>query len=121
MTAVPTHGTQLGELMKKIGGNAIEAIVEDGLAKEMRAGLELAGRQDRARGSWPSPRGVPMPEAPWPTTHDAMLKYLLLKARDCITAGMGENEAMLQLAVHAWYEGGIANYDRGQRDARRDR
>lgn len=35
-----------------------------------------------------------------------------------VDAGMDPQTAAWQLAVHSWFEGGIENYDRGQRDAR---
>ncbi len=50
-----------------------------------------------------------------------MLRYLLIKAEKSIAAGMDQRTALLQLAVHAWFEGGIENYDRGQMDGRRPR
>lgn len=31
---------------------------------------------------------------------------------------LGVDAAVLQLATHCWFEGGIEGYDRGQRDAR---
>jgi hypothetical protein len=46
---------------------------------------------------------------------------LLYKAQASMDAGMDIKVAMLQLAVAAWFEGGVENYDRGQRDARRPR
>lgn len=42
---------------------------------------------------------------------------LLLKAEASVAAGMDVRTAMTQLAVHAWFEGGIENYDRGRQDA----
>ena len=61
------------------------------------------------------------PAPPWADTGDAMLRLLLYKAQSSMDAGMDSQVAMLQLAVHAWFEGPVENYDRGQRDARRPR
>ena len=38
-----------------------------------------------------------------------------------VAAGAEPEAALLQLAVLAWFEGGVAAYDQGQRDARRPR
>jgi hypothetical protein len=38
-----------------------------------------------------------------------------------LDAGMAPRSVMIQLAAHAWFEDGIENYDRGQRDTRRPR
>jgi hypothetical protein len=48
-----------------------------------------------------------------------MLRFLLWKATTSVEAGMDARSAVTQLAVHAWYEGGVENYDRGRRDATR--
>ncbi|MEV0994707.1 hypothetical protein [Nonomuraea sp. NPDC050202] len=50
-----------------------------------------------------------------------MLRFLLWKAARRIERGMPVNQALLDLAVHAWFEGGVEGYDRGQRDARKPR
>ena len=76
--------------------------------------------QDTQRGDWPNPRDARQPAPPWPDADDPMLRYLLHKASASVKAGMEPTTAMLQLAVHARFEGGVENYDRGQRDARRD-
>lgn len=78
--------------------------------------------QDAARdGRWPSPREANQPDSPWPSQDNVMLRYLLVKADQSIAAGMDLRTALLQLAVHAWFEGDIENYDRGQVDGRRPR
>ncbi|MBB3041246.1 hypothetical protein [Nocardioides soli] len=90
-----------------------EEVVQPAVAK-MQA-------QDAERGDWPSPRETRMPEQPWPAPDDPMLRFLLHKAKASIDAGMDVGIAMVQLATHAWFEGGIENYDRGVRDGRRPR
>lgn len=37
---------------------------------------------------------------------------------ESVKRGMDLRTAAFQLAVHYWFEGGVANYDRGQRDGR---
>ena len=78
-------------------------------------------QQDESRGGWASLRDAEQPDAPWPAADNAMLRFLLTKAELSVRAGMDVRTALLQLGVHAWFEGGIENYDRGQRDARRPR
>jgi hypothetical protein len=78
-------------------------------------------QQDAERGDWPSPRDSQQPAPPWPGEDDPMLRLLLHRAIASLDAGMDLKPALLQLAVHAWFEGGVENYDRGQRDARRPR
>lgn len=46
-----------------------------------------------------------------------MLAALLCDARKNIEA-LGVDAALIQLATHCWFEGGLEGYDRGQRDAR---
>jgi hypothetical protein len=75
-------------------------------------------RQDQERGDWPSPRNADQPFPPWPQRDSPVLRYLLYKARAQLDAGADVDSVLLDLAVHAWFEGGIENYDRGQRDAR---
>jgi hypothetical protein len=77
--------------------------------------------QAAGRGDWSDPREARQPDSPWPDGDDPMLRYLLYKAHASLDAGMDPEVALLQLAVHAWFEGGVENYDRGQRDARRTR
>lgn len=74
--------------------------------------------QDMQRGDWPTPRTAPMPLPPWPDPDNPMLAALLSDARKNIGDGMDVEIAMLQLATHCWFEGGIDGYDRGQHDAR---
>lgn len=90
----------------------------EGLAEAV---LAVVARQDADRGDWPSPREAEMPDPPWPDEDSPVLEMLLGKARDSLDAGMDPKVALVQLAVHAWFESGIENYDRGQRDARRPR
>lgn len=73
--------------------------------------------QDMRRSAWPTPRTARMPEPPWPSPDNPMLAALLHDARKN-AAAMGVDAAMLQLATHCWFEGGIEGYDRGQSDAR---
>lgn len=82
---------------------------------------QFAARQDAERGDWPSPRTTPQGTPPWPEPDNDMLRYLLWKAEASIKAGMDVELALLQLAVHTWFEGGIENYDRGRQDALRTR
>jgi hypothetical protein len=83
--------------------------------------LAHVAEQDANRGDWPNPRDADQPQPPWPADDSPVLRYLLHKAEASMAAGMDRTAAMLQLAVHAWFEGGIENYDRGQRDARTPR
>lgn len=68
------------------------------------------------RGGWPTPRTAKMPEPPWPSPDNPMLAALLHDARKNL-ADLGVDAAMIQLATHSWFEGGIEGYDRGLRDA----
>lgn len=77
--------------------------------------LRKAG-QDEQRGDWPSPREARQPFPPWPAKNEPMLTFLLREAQEQLSAGLPINVVMLQLAVHAWFEGGIDGYDRGRRD-----
>ena len=72
--------------------------------------------QDATRGDWPDPRDARQGVPPWPQENDPMLRYLLHKAVASMDAGMPVRDAMLTLAVHAWFEGGVENYDRGRHD-----
>ncbi|MFI7448029.1 hypothetical protein ACIBQX_11075 [Nonomuraea sp. NPDC049714] len=92
--------------------------VPDSIARPLMAVLD---EQDRQRGDWPSPREEIAPAPPWPDSDNPILRLLLWKAVERIKNGMPADKAMLDLAVHAWFEGGIDGYDRGQRDARRPR
>ncbi len=74
--------------------------------------------QDMRRWSWPTPRTAKMPEPPWPHPDNPVLAALLHDARKHIDEGMAPEVAMLHLATHCWFEGGIEGYDRGQHDAR---
>lgn len=90
--------------------------VPDQIADPMLAAKD---QQDADRGDWPSPRDHRQPEPPWPAEDNPVLRYLLWTAKASVAAGMDPEVAMLQLAVHTWFEGGIAGHDGGQRDARR--
>jgi hypothetical protein len=83
--------------------------------------MRSVAEQDAQRGDWSNPRDARQPEAPWPAEDNPMLQFLLVKAKASLDAGMDPMVAVLQAAAHAWFEGGIENYDRGQRDARRPR
>lgn len=100
--------------------NEIEASLE--IPTEIaEPALRRTAEQAEHRGDWPDPREARQPDAPWPAHDDPALRLLMYTAQASIEAGMKPELAMLQLAVHAWFEGGVANYDRGQRDARRPR
>lgn len=73
--------------------------------------------QDMRRGPWPTQRTAIMPNPPWSAHDNPMLEALLDRAHDDIESH-GLETALLQLAVHCWFEGGIEGYDRGQADAR---
>lgn len=78
--------------------------------------------QDLARGDWPSLRGRPMPEQPpWPDPDSATLNYLVEDALADIEDGKDPRSAITHAVVFAWMESAVANYDRGQRDARAQR
>ena len=51
-------------------------------------------------------RTTPQGEPPWPDTHNPMLGYLIRHGADLVDE-VGAREAILWVAVHAWYEGGI--------------
>ncbi len=91
-------------------------IVPDDIAQPA---MRIVEDQDASRGDWLSPRDRTIPEPPWPDENSPMLRFLLWKAARRIERGMPVNEALLDLAVHAWFEGGVEGYDRGQRDARK--
>lgn len=74
--------------------------------------------QDMKRGDWETQRTAHMPDPPWPEPTNPILAALLHDARNNIADGMPVDLAMLQLATHCWFEGGIDSYDRGQHDAR---
>ncbi|NGN93177.1 hypothetical protein G5C66_10570 [Nocardioides sp. KC13] len=74
--------------------------------------------QDMRRGDWATQRTAKMPEPPWPSPENPILEALLQDARKNVADGMSVDLAMLQLATHCWFEGGIEGYDRGQGDAR---
>lgn len=59
------------------------------------------------RGDWPTQRTSRMPNPPWPSPDNPMLAALLHDARRNVAAGMTTDMAMLQLATHCWFEGGI--------------
>lgn len=87
------------------------------LAEDAVAYLE---RQDAARGPWPSPReGAEVTGPPYPAADNPVLGYLVAAARSAMDSGTDVGETIVQLAVHAWLEGHIEGYDRGQHDARR--
>jgi hypothetical protein len=100
--------------------DAIEAALQ--IPESVAAALlATKSRQDRERGNWASPREVNQPQAPGPTRTVPVLRYLLFEAEASVEAGMDVGTTMLHLAVHAWFEGGVEDYDRGQRDARTPR
>jgi len=83
-----------------------------------KAAQTYAWEQDMARGDWPTQRTSKMPNPPWPHPQNPALAALLDDARKKIADGKDSNLAMVHLATHCWFEGGIEGYDRGQRDAR---
>lgn len=80
--------------------------------------ISLRMKQDRERGDWGDPRLADQPDAPWPAHDDPALRYLMYSFNESVNRGMDLQTAAIQLAVHCWFEGGVANYDRGQRDGR---
>jgi|JI10StandDraft_1071094.scaffolds.fasta_scaffold04826_4 hypothetical protein len=82
------------------------------------ASLAKVEAQDAARGDWADPRRAQMPDPPWPSRDDPTLRALLDQARRQL-ATEGVEAALIHLATHCWFEGGIEAYDRGQQDARR--
>jgi hypothetical protein len=60
-------------------------------------------------------RHVVMPADPWPADDNPMLAYLLRRAQE-ITRSDGAPTAMTWLAVHAWFEGALADRSRCSRD-----
>jgi hypothetical protein len=73
--------------------------------------------QDATRGEWPSMRTVDEPAFPWPDTDNEMLRYLLWKYNGMLASDADPRTVILDLAVHAWFEGGIIGYDKGRQDA----
>jgi hypothetical protein len=57
-----------------------------------------------------------MPALPWPNPDNPMLAALFHGARKNI-AVLGVDAAMIQLATHCWFEGGIEGHDHGRSDA----
>ncbi|TDO45923.1 hypothetical protein EV643_112253 [Kribbella sp. VKM Ac-2527] len=47
-----------------------------------------------------------MPQPPWPANDNPMLGYLLTRAQE-IAANEGQRTALVWLAAHAWFEGGL--------------
>lgn len=86
----------------------------------VEAAVALAKRQDAERGAWPSSReGATQPNPLFPSADNPILAYLLAAANGAVDAGEDVAVTTLHLAVHAWFEGHIEGYDRGQQDARR--
>ena len=83
--------------------------------------IRAAMSQDTVRGAWESPRASRPPAPPWPREDDPILVLLLWKYRANLAIGANPEAALLQLVELAWFEGGVAAYDQGQRDARRPR
>jgi hypothetical protein len=79
--------------------------------------IKVREAQDAHRGDWPSPREFKQPDPPWPHENSPILQYLLWKAKASLEKGMDVRSTLIQLAVEAWFEGGVENYDRGRRDA----
>jgi hypothetical protein len=50
-----------------------------------------------------------------------MLQFLLHKTKAALDAGVDPLAVVLQATTHAWFEGGIENYDRGSADGQRPR
>ena len=97
--------------------SAEEIEVPQALAEDAVAYLEC---QDAERGPWPSPReGADVTGPPYPTADNPVLGYLVAAARSAVDSGTDLGETIVQLAVHAWFEGHIEGYDRGQHAARR--
>jgi hypothetical protein len=81
--------------------------------------VDHLARQDAERGPWPSPRsGADVTGPPYPAPDNPVLGYLVAIAHSAVDSGADVRETIVQLAVHAWMEGHVEGYDRGQRAAR---
>lgn len=80
--------------------------------------VDHVAAQDAARGDWVGGRRAELSNPPWPAEDNPVFKYMLHKYRANLAAGADPEEAAIDFAVHSWFESGIENYDRGQRDAR---
>lgn len=92
--------------------------VQGGSANTVDSVLEYLDRQDADRGDWPRQRDADAPAPPWPSPHNPTLRYLLHRAKERLGQGEDVDAVLVSLAVHAWFEGGVEAYDRGQREAR---
>ncbi|GAA0612077.1 helix-turn-helix domain-containing protein [Kribbella sandramycini] len=94
----------------------VQLVVPEGIGTAV---LAWSDSQEQKRGNWPDPRKAQQPQPPWPSQDNPVMRYLLWKADAYIEAGVDPVEVMVDLAVTAWFEGGVEGYDRGQHDARR--
>ena len=93
-------------------------VVRCGSANTVDSVLDYLDRQDADRGDWPRQRDADAPAPPWPSPQNPTLRYLLHRAKERLGQGEGVDAVLVSLAVHAWFEGGVEAYDRGQREAR---
>lgn len=52
-------------------------------------------------------RHVPQGQRPWPARHNVMLEYLIHRSVELLETE-GPQSAIVWLAAHAWFEGGLA-------------
>src|SRR5450631_2834548 len=116
-TSTYSVGAAVG--LSALEGKTLDIEEHLNLPDSIKADMWLeADRQDDERGDWANPRGAEMPLPPWPNEDSPIVKYLLAMGGAYLTAGLDIDTVLVWVIVHSWYEGGIENYDRGQRDAR---
>jgi hypothetical protein len=71
---------------------------------------ELAEYADRQHPDVQRRRHSTQPETPWPAIDNVMLRFLIAEALELATTESTETVA-LWLAVHAWFEGALAEVD----------
>lgn len=72
-----------------------------------KAAKTYSWEQDMRLRDWPTQRVGQMPDPSWPSVENPMLAALLHDGRKNIANGMSVDVAMLQLATHCWFEGGV--------------
>ncbi|WP_156368041.1 hypothetical protein [Aeromicrobium sp. Leaf291] len=78
-------------------------------------------RQNADRGAWSDPRAdAHMPDPAFPDPDNPVLDYLVRTAEASLRRGENIQLTLVHLAVHAWFEGGVAGYDRGRGDTAHD-
>jgi hypothetical protein len=79
----------------------------------------LGAYADRQHPDAQQRRHVSQPEPPWPAIDNVMLRFLIAEALELATTEPTET-VTLWLAVHAWFEGGLAEIDRARTTAARN-